>query len=196
MIPQETAWRLALMGALTAVFDGLHQFFDHWTQSDRDARLKGLHGEEKVWADGVPVGEETDDRTGQPAFTASQVGRRAAARHAATYTAGQLAATVAVTRALGYRVPVRALLAGALVNFGTHALIDRRAPLLWLAGRAGKRGYIDHCHAVRLTGDGTPAAELAGPGTALMELDGALHRAIGVGAALLTARLATRGGAR
>jgi hypothetical protein len=150
MITQETAGRLALMGALTAVFDSLHQFFDHWTQSDRDARLKGLHGDQKVWADGTPVGDEIDDRSGQPTFTASQVGRRAAARHAGTYTAGQLAATVAVTRALGYRVPARALLAGALINFGTHALIDRRDPLHWLADRAGKRGYIDHCHAVRL----------------------------------------------
>jgi hypothetical protein len=36
------------------------------------------------------------------------------------------------------------------------------------------------------------AAELSGPGTALMELDQALHRAIGVVAAAVTAWLATR----
>ena len=190
--PSRTADRLALLGALTAVFGELHPFFDQWGQRDKDAPLKGLHGNRKVWPDGVPVGEETDNRTGQPAYTASQAGRRAAARHVAAYTAGQLAGTITVTRALGYRVPLRALLAGAAVNGATHFVIDRREPLLWLAAKTGKRGYIDHCHAVRLSGDGTPAAELSGPGTALMELDQALHRAIGVAAAAVTAWLATR----
>jgi hypothetical protein len=187
-----SASRLALLGTLVAVFGELHPCFDQWGQRSEDAALKGLHGELKVWRDGTPVGEETDDRTGQPACTASQAGRRAAARHVASYTAGQLAGTIVVTRALGYRVPLRALLAGAAVNGVTHFIIDRREPLLWLADRTGKRGYIDHCHAVRMSADGTPAAEMSGPGTALMELDQALHRAIGVGAALVTAWLATR----
>jgi hypothetical protein len=184
--------RLALMGCLVAVFGELHPYFDQWGQRSEDAALKGLHGDQKVWADGVPVGEETGDRSGRRTYTASQVGRRAAARHVASYTAGQVVTAIVVTRVLGYRVPVRALLAGAVINAGTHAVIDRREPLLWLAGRTGKRGYIDHCHAVRLASDGTPAAELSGPGTALMELDQALHRGIGVAAALVTAWLATR----
>jgi hypothetical protein len=141
---------------------------------------------------GTPVGEETDDRTGQPTFTASQSSRRAVARHVASYTAGQLAGAIAVTRALGYRVPARALLAGAAVNAVTHAVIDRRAPLLWLAGKAGKSGYIGHCTAVRMDKDGTLTSEVSGPGTALMELDQALHKAIGVAAATVTTWLATR----
>lgn len=189
------AGRLALLGTLTAVFGELHPFFDQWGQQSQDAALKGLHGDRKVYADGTPVGEETDDRSGQRTYTASQVGRRAAARHVASYTIGQVAGTITVTRALGYRVPFRALLAGAAVNGITHFVIDRREPLLWLAGKTGKRGYIDHCHAVRINADGTPAAELSGPGSALMELDQALHRAIGVAAAAVTTWLATRRGA-
>ncbi|MFF7159638.1 hypothetical protein [Streptomyces sp. NPDC008139] len=59
-----------------------------------------------------------------------------------------------------------------------------------LADRAGKTGYIDHATAVRKPGDAAP--ELSGPGTALMELDEAAHRAIGVAAALVTTWLATR----
>lgn len=187
------AGRLALAGALIATFGELHPLFDQWAQSSRDALCKGLHGGYKVYADGTPVGEETDDRSGERTFTASQAGRRAAARHAVTYTAGQLAGTVMVTRAMGYRVPVRALLAGAVINGFTHAGIDRREPLLRLAGRAGKSGYIARCHAVRINGDGTPVAEAGGPGTALMELDQAAHRAIGVLAAVVTAWIATRG---
>jgi hypothetical protein len=191
--PSHAAARLALLGTLVAVFGELHPYFDQWGQRSEDAAHKGLHGDRKVWRDGVPVGEETDDRTGQRAYTASQAGRRAAAHHVASYTAGQVAGAIAVTRALGYRVPIRAVLAGAAVNGATHFVIDRREPLLWLAGRTGKRGYIDHCHAVRMSGDGTPAAEMSGPGSALMELDQALHRAIGVAAAVVTAWLATRG---
>jgi hypothetical protein len=101
-----------------------------------------------------------------------------------------LLASVAVTRAFGVRVPARALLAGAAVNGLTHAALDRREPLLWLAARAGKAGYIAHATAVRKPGDTAP--ELSGPGTALMQLDEAAHRAIGVAAALVTTWLATR----
>jgi hypothetical protein len=186
--------RLALLGTLAAVFGELHPLCDQWVQRDGVAALKGLRGDRKVWRDGTPVGEETDDRSGQRACTAGQAGRRAAARHVASYTAGQLAGVIAVTRALGYRIPPRALLAGAAVNGVTHFVIDRREPLLWLADRTGKRGYIDHCHAVRVSADGAPAAEMSGPGTALMELDQALHRAIGPAAAAVTAWLAARDG--
>ena len=188
------AERLALMGALTAVFGELHPVGDQWLQHPQDAALKGLHGDCKVYADGVPVGEEAGDRTGQRTYTATQVGRWAAGRHVASYTAWQVAGTVAVTRALGYKVPARALLAGAMVNSVTHFVIDRRESLLWLAGRAGKAGYIAHCSAVRIGDDGNLAAEASGPGTALMELDQALHRGIGVVAAVVTAWIATRDG--
>lgn len=59
-----------------------------------------------------------------------------------------------------------------------------------LAARAGKTGYIQHATAVRKPGD--TAAELSGPGTALMELDEAAHRAIGVAAAAVTTWYAAR----
>ncbi|MFI5616716.1 hypothetical protein [Streptomyces sp. NPDC051567] len=184
--------RLALLGTLVAIFGELHPALDQWVQNSKDASCKGLYGDHVVYQDGTPVGQETGDRTGWPTMTASELGHRSVVRHVASYTAGQLVGTIAATRALGYRVPGRALLAGAAINAVTHAVIDRRKPLLWLAGKAGKRGYIDHCTAVRMDKDGALSAELSGPGTALMELDQALHRAIGVGAAVVTTWLATR----
>lgn len=183
---------LALLAALVAVYGEMHPFWDQWAQDDHDASHKDTYGSHLVYRDGIKVGDEDDDRTGQPTVTASAFGRRCVGRHVASYSAGQLAVTVAVTRALGYRIPARALLAGTAINSITHAVIDRRKPLLWLADKIGKTGYIDHCTAVRKPGD--TEAELSGPGTALMELDQALHRAIGVGAALTTTILATRTG--
>ncbi|GHE48377.1 hypothetical protein GCM10017673_57660 [Streptosporangium violaceochromogenes] len=185
---------LTLFAALLATFDATHPFCDHWVQNGGDAANKDAHGNHLVYADGVEVGAEPDgqDRTGHPTMTATQLGRRCAARHVATYTLGQAAAALAVTRLLGHRLPTRALLAGAAINGATHYVIDRREPLLKLARIVRKTGYIDHCHAVRLTEDGTPHAETTGPGTALMELDQALHRGIGVIAAAATAWLATR----
>jgi hypothetical protein len=112
----------------------------------------------------------------------------------ASYTAVQLGATVAITRAFGYRVTPIALLAGAAINAGTHAAIDRGALLLWLAKKTGKTGYIEHCQVVRLDDEGKVSKELNGPGSAWMELDAALHRAIG--AAAVTTWLTTRPGGR
>lgn len=51
-----------------------------------------------------------------------------------------------------------------------HAAIDRGALLLWLAKKAGKTGYIEHCKAARVD-DGKATSELTGPGSAWMELD-------------------------
>ncbi|MFF9691052.1 hypothetical protein [Streptomyces sp. NPDC014623] len=65
-----------------------------------------------------------------------------------------------------------------------------------LAKKTRKTGYIDHCQAVRLDDEGTATKEVTGPGSAWMELDAALHRAIGVGAAAVTVWLTTRPGAR
>ncbi|PBC72387.1 hypothetical protein BX261_7260 [Streptomyces sp. 2321.6] len=185
--------RLALLGALIAVFGELHPLWDQWGQRSQDASRKDLKGDHPVYQDGIPVGEEpegSEDRSGWPTMTASALGRRSVARHVASYTAGQLTGTIAATRALGYRLPGRALLAGTVINAVTHAVIDRRAPLLWLAKRTGKLGYIDHCTAARVAEDGSVTAELSGPGTALMELDQALHRAINVSAAVVTVCLA------
>lgn len=181
--------RLALYAALNTTFAGLHGLGDHWAQNSRDASGKGSHGAHLVYAaDGKPVA----DNPGRPdrTMTASAYGRGCVIRHVASYTAVQTAAALAVTRAFGVRIPTRALLAGAAINGLTHAVLDRREPLLWLAAKAGKAGYIQHATAVRKPGDTSP--ELSGPGTALMELDEAAHRAIGVAAALVTTWLATR----
>ncbi|MGW5449087.1 hypothetical protein [Streptomyces asiaticus] len=53
-----------------------------------------------------------------------------------------------------------------------------------------------HCQAVRLDDEGVVGKELTGPGSAWMELDAALHRAIGVGAAAVTTWITTRRRAR
>ncbi|MFE9406807.1 hypothetical protein ACFYNY_34430 [Streptomyces sp. NPDC006530] len=189
------AQALALTGALLATWDALHPLFDQWAQGSRDAANKGACGHHLVYRDGMPVGEEAagDDRTGEPTMSATRLGWISAARHVASYTAGQLTGTVLLTRVLGYRVPASALLAGAGINGLTHLVIDKRQPLLWLAARAGKSGYVEHCTVVRrLDEDGTARVEKSGPGTAAFELDQALHRAIGAFAAITTTWLTIR----
>ncbi|AVZ77982.1 hypothetical protein SLUN_38810 (plasmid) [Streptomyces lunaelactis] len=194
---------LALVAALTSVFGEIHPFCDQVVQNSHDASTKGMHGSHLVYVnDGSPV-EENPWRTGKEGrtCTASAYGRRSVTRHVASYTAVQLATTVAVTRTLGYRVPVSALLTGAAINAITHGVIDRRDPLLWLAEKAGKTGYIKHATVVRKAGgEGTeypePVQDVSGPGTALMEIDQAVHRAVGVAAALVTAWITLRKGGR
>jgi hypothetical protein len=183
-----TTERLALFGTLLSVFGELHPLCDHWVQGSKTASRKRLYGEDLVYADGSPA----DPDSPHPTMTESQLGRRAVACHVASYTAVQLAATIAVTRAFGYRVTPGALLAGTVINAGTHAAIDRGELLLWLAKKTGKTGYIEHCKAARVDDKGQAASELTGPGSAWMELDAALHRAIGVGAAAVTTWLTTR----
>ncbi|MEV7617027.1 hypothetical protein [Streptomyces sp. NPDC089799] len=174
-----------------------------FVQNSHDASTKGMHGSHLVYKnDGSPV-EENPWRTGKVGrtCTASAYGRRSVSRHVASYSALQLASTIAVTRTLGYRVPPAALLTGAAINAVTHGILDRRDPLLWLAEKAGKTGYIKHATVVRKAGgEGTEYPEavqdVSGPGTALMELDQAAHRAIGVAAALVTTWLTLRKGDR
>ena len=190
-----TIERLALFGALLSTFGELHPLCDHWVQGSQTAGLKRLYGDHHVTPDGTPVDQATDVTTKQT-MTASTLGRYAVTKHVASYTAVQAAATIVVTKAFGYRVSPTALLAGAAVNAGTHAAIDRGALLLWLAKKTGKTGYIEHCKAARVDDDGNATAELTGPGSAWMELDAALHRAIGVGAAAVTTWLTTRTAAR
>lgn len=184
--------RLALFGTLLATFGELHPACDHWVQGSKTASRKRLYGQDLVHADGSSA---TPDST-RPTMTTSSLGRRAVACHVASYTAVQLGVTIAITRAFGYRVKPTALLAGAAINASTHAAIDRGALLLWLAKKTGKTGYIEHCQAVRLDGDGVVTKERTGPGSSWMELDAALHRAIGIGAAAVTTWLTTRPGGR
>ncbi|MGW1364549.1 hypothetical protein ACWCQP_44990 [Streptomyces chartreusis] len=187
-----TVERLAVFSALLATFGELHPLCDHWVQGSKSAARKRLYGEDLVHADGSPATPDSD----RPTMTTSTLGRRAVACHVASYTAVQLAATIGITRAFGYRVKPTALLAGTVINAATHAAIDRGALLLWLAARTGKTGYIEHCKAVRVDDKDQVTSELTGPGSAWMELDAALHRAIGVGAAAVTTWLTTRAGSR
>lgn len=162
---------LALFSAVQSVWSDIHPYCDQVLQRGDDAINKGRPG----WA-----------------------GRKACARHVASYSAAQFAAAYAVTRVLGSRPSVTALLAGTAVNGVTHYVIDRRTPLKAFLhskfGRAtrlvgpGKQGYIERATVQR----GNGVVDEAGPGTALTELDQAVHRAIAVAASVTTALIATR----
>ncbi|WP_141576087.1 DUF3307 domain-containing protein [Actinomadura sp. WMMA1423] len=154
---------LALYAALLATFSEAHPLCDHILQDNTAAQNKTGPGTR---------------------------GRLACAHHVATYTAGQTIAAAAVTTALGYRLPVRAWLAGTAINAATHYAIDRRAGFMrllrspWIC----KGDYLDHATAQRRPG----TVDTTGPGTALYEMDQASHRAIGIAAAALTTWLALR----
>lgn len=156
-----TTRALALFGALQATWSDVHPACDQILQAGSDAQGKGQPG----W-----------------------LGAGHCARHVATYTGGQALAAEVVTRALGYRLPTGAFLAGMCVTAVTHYAIDRRVRFIAALRRGGKGGYLDHATVQRRDG----VVDQAGPGTALMELDQAAHRLIGVAASLLTTWLAVR----
>ncbi|MFD5615840.1 hypothetical protein [Kitasatospora sp. NPDC127060] len=186
----DTAIRnLAVFAALAAIFEGAHDTADQWAQLSVDAMNKGLYGDHQVLLDGSPASPEDIADPRVRTMSATRLGRISAARHVLCYGAVQTTATLAVTRALGFRPRPTALLAGAAINLGTHLIIDRRRPLLRLAARLGKGGYVNACTVVRAEGKG---ADSSGPGTALFELDQALHRLIGLAAAAVSAALAVR----
>jgi hypothetical protein len=188
-IPDRVVARIALFGALASAFHGLHLWADLWLQRPKDAVLKGLHGDELVYpSDGTPARQVEVPRENETPVPACIVGRRAATGHVLTYTAGQLVVTEAVARTLGMRLPWRARLAGAVINFGTHWIIDRRRLLLWLAKRVNHKDTFIAFATVMRKPDTPP--DTSGPGTALYDLDQGLHTALGVLAAVVTARLA------
>jgi hypothetical protein len=162
---------LALFAALQAVFSDVHPYCDQVLQASQDARDKSKPG---------------------------AAGRKACARHVASYSIGQLGVAVVVTRMLGARISWSGMLAGTAINAVTHYAIDRREPLkrfllsdrarkLRLVG-ADKAGYLTHATAQRRPG----VVDESGPGTALTECDQAMHRLIGVFASLTTTWLAMR----
>lgn len=191
MTPSErTGRRLATFAALAATFDLLHDALDQWGQTSAQARHKGSYGRHRVYRDGVHVaGAPARARAGAATMTATHLGQQAAARHVASYSAGQAAGALAITRLLGYRLPLRALAAGVVLNAATHWILDRRRPLTALARAAGKDGYLQAATVVR---NCHQSPDATGPGTATFELDRSAHRAIGLAAAALTAWLATR----
>lgn len=90
-----------------------HYLGDFWVQSDKDACAKGQPG---------------------------AAGRIPCARHVATYTATAVLA-LAAARTVGVRPTAGRTVAGLLVSAVSHYVIDRRAPLRWLAERTGKARF-------------------------------------------------------
>ncbi|MCD9899085.1 hypothetical protein LUR56_01010 [Streptomyces sp. MT29] len=95
-----TTERLALFGTLLATFGELHPACDHWAQGSKTVSRKRLYGSALVHSDGSPAAPDST----RPTMTISALGRRAVACHVASYSAVQLAATIGITRAFGYRV--------------------------------------------------------------------------------------------
>ncbi|NKQ54557.1 hypothetical protein HFP15_16880 [Amycolatopsis sp. K13G38] len=186
-LPGSVVERVALFGALASAFHGSHLWADRWLQRPKDAVLKGLHGDELVYpSDGKSASEVS--RENETPVPACVVGRRAATAHVLTYAAGQLVITEAVARTFCLRLPWRARLAGAVINFGTHWIIDRRRFLLWLAKRVNHKDTFIAVATVMRKPDYEP--DTSGPGTALSDLDQGLHKLLGVIAAAVMARLA------
>lgn len=108
------------------------------------AALYAAHHVGDYWVQGNEVAARKGDAGGP--------GRRACAHHVATYTATCAATVMAVDRAVGLptRWPVTLLAQG--VNAATHYLADRRerGPMMWLARRLGKAGYIERGGAAHL----------------------------------------------
>jgi hypothetical protein len=73
----------------------------------------------------------------------TRAGRRSLARHVVMYSAAQTAARWLCLRATGQRVPVRALLAGQVVEALLHAVIDDGRLLRRYADSTGKRAFHD-----------------------------------------------------
>lgn len=117
---------------------------------------------------------QTSDQAGKKSLDRPGVDKRDAhwhcAKHVATYTATGVAFFLMAS--LWLDLPVRPgwAVAGFALNAATHYLVDLRTPLLWIARKLGRMGYIDHCQVVRPSGP-----EKSGPGTGMFHLDQAWH---------------------
>lgn len=146
---------MSVVGTIFAALYVGHLLGDHWAQTGWQAANKG-----------------------QPGWT----GRRACAGHVASHTAITALILAAVCAATGWWPDPVDAAAGLGVGAVTHYWADRRAPLIRLARRLGKGGYLDGCTVVRTPGG--PAAE-HGPGTGLLHLDQSFHIAWLLGSALI-----------
>lgn len=191
-INDRTILGLALTGALGVTFDQWLDVIDQW-QPDWAATHKRLYGQHRVYLDGTRVGQEPQDKVGQHTLTATQLGRLACAVHVAMQTGAHLAATTAITRMVGYRIPPAALLAGVAINAPTHFALDRGRLMEILSDLLGKTFYINNFGVVR-----KPGADpmQVGPGTAWNEMDRSAHRGIGWFATAVTVYLALKLGGR
>lgn len=186
---------LALVGTLGVTFEPLLDFMDQWGQPSKIAQLKRLYGDHRVYLDGVRLGspEDTRDRWGDVTLTATQLGRLACAAHVFLQTGAHVAASVAICRLVGYRIPLGAVLAGAAINGPMHFALDRGAWLEKLAHLFGKDEYLRCLTVVREEGE---PAHRNGEGTAWNALDRSGHKLVGWFATATTVALALKFGGR
>lgn len=148
--------RGTVFAVTAAALYAAHGVGDHWIQTDHQAGRKGDPG---------------------------VAGALACAGHVAGYTAATTAAVVAVTRATGTRVPLRALLAGQMVIAASHYVMDRRPWGRAIMRRAGK-GRFAELGTPREGRDDNPTL-----GTGAYALDQSWHLGWAAVAALVTAAL-------
>ena len=101
-----------------------------------------------TWLGGAAGHEAGDylvqrDADAQSKQHCDQRGRRALFSHVASYAATQLVAKLAVCRAAGTDVPLRALVYGELAEAVLHGVIDDGRPLRRFAAATGKTGFHD-----------------------------------------------------
>lgn len=133
----ETMIQLVTFAAVFVTLYAAHSFGDHWVQTHGQACSKG-------------------ERT--------KVGQRACLWHVFTLTATKLAALYALVFVTGLPLNQWMLMAGLLVDAGSHYWADRRFTLAALAERLGKGGFY------RLG-----LAEAAPTGTGAYALDQSWH---------------------
>lgn len=106
--------RAARFAATFAALYAAHQIGDHHVQQDRDACDKGKPG---------------------------AVGRKACARHVASYTATAVVALAVTNRVTGAGIKPGRALAALAFSAATHYVIDRREPLRKFAEATGHGGF-------------------------------------------------------
>jgi hypothetical protein len=92
------------------------------------------------------------------------------AKHVFNYTLSGLLMFLGAAAWLNLPVRPGWLAAGIALNAITHYVVDLRSPLMWMAKKVGRMGYVEHCQVVRPTGP-----ERVGPGTGAFHLDQAWH---------------------
>ncbi|MGW6499370.1 DUF3307 domain-containing protein [Nonomuraea angiospora] len=111
---------IIILRAITfaAVFPALlaaHSVGDHWMQTQRQARGKGVPG---------------------------RAGQLACLRHVATLTLTKVVALAALLLVTGLRPSLLAVAAGLFVDAVSHFWADRRTTLAWLAEKTGKGDFF------------------------------------------------------
>jgi hypothetical protein len=149
--------RLARFLVASVALNAAHEVADHWLQTSNQACNKGERG----WR-----------------------GRRACAGHVASYTALQAVAMVGAAKWLGVPLSGHWTAVALGMSATTHYFADRRTPLIKLARRLGRGGYLDHVVVVREPG---AEPETIGPGTGSFHLDQAWHYGWIFAAALVSA---------